>query len=83
MHGSYMYLMYGMYLLPLKTGDIMHMRKQCVPGLSSGGGGGGGGGRGPGDVRKVPMLCGSLILHALRHSAPAGNKDMFDVMRHK
>ena len=20
---------------PLKTGDIMHMRKQCVPGLSS------------------------------------------------
>ena len=29
------------------------------------------------------MLCGSLILHALGHAAPAGNKDMFDVIKPK
>ena len=34
MYGKYRY-----FANPLKTGDIMHMCKQCVPGLSLGGGG--------------------------------------------
>ena len=38
---------------PLKTGDIMCIHKQCVPGFSSGGGGGGGGGEGPGNKATV------------------------------